>query len=340
MSLAADPPTLEQVAALAGVGRGTASRVINGSSHVSEHARKAVERAVRELGYIPNQAARTLKTRRTGAVALVISETEDRVFGEPFFATLIRGISAATDDAGYQLLLALVRGHEEATREHPFLSPQHVDGALMVSQHDDDPLPRALVERGLPVVFGGRAPEDTDASSVDVDNVGGAASAVDHVVAAGRRTVATIAGPDDMSAGRDRLTGFGVSLRRHGLVRDPGLVAAGDFSEAGGERAMTALLAARPDLDAVFVASDLMAVGALRALRAAGRSVPHDVAVVGFDDAPVATQTDPALTTVHQPIDELGRRMARVIVDRISAGPGRTATHEVLPTRLVVRASG
>ncbi|MFY0406383.1 LacI family DNA-binding transcriptional regulator [Solicola sp. PLA-1-18] len=340
MSLAPDHPTLEQVAARAGVGRGTASRVINGSSHVSDHARNAVERAVRELGYIPNQAARTLKTRRTGAVALVVSETEDRVFGEPFFATLIRGISAATGDAGYQLLLALVRGQEEASREHPFLSPQHVDGALMVSQHDDDPLPHALAARGLPLVFAGRVPDTLEASSVDVDNVGGAESAVAHLVAAGRRTIATIAGPDDMTAGRDRAAGYRSGLGRHDLPVDPHLVATADFSEAGGEQAMARLLEARPDLDAVFVASDLMAVGAVRALQAAGRRVPDDVAVVGFDDAPVAGLTDPALTTVHQPVDELGRRMAGVLVDQVLTGGGHSAVHEVLPTRLVVRASG
>src|SRR4051794_21948993 len=160
-------PTLEQVAALAGVGRGTASRVINGSTHVSEQSRQAVEAAVAQLRYVPNAAARTLKTRRTDTVALVIAEPADRIFGEPFFAGIVRGISAAVSEAGKQLVLMLSQAGSRSAQLEAYLSRQHVDGALLLSLHDDDELPATIRARGLPMVIGGRN-GDIDTPWVDV----------------------------------------------------------------------------------------------------------------------------------------------------------------------------
>src|SRR3954454_8059869 len=205
-------PTLEEVAARAGVGRGTASRVINGGDKVSERARQAVEAAIAELGYVPNAAARALVTRRTDAVALVIAESEERVFGEPFFAGVVRGIGSALATAGRQLVLMLAQGSARRDSLDQSLTRQHVDGVLLLSLHDDDELPDRIREHGLPVVVGGRSHESGRSDFVDVDNVQGARLAVAHLVASGHRRIATIAGPADMVAGHSRYEGYAAGL--------------------------------------------------------------------------------------------------------------------------------
>jgi DNA-binding LacI/PurR family transcriptional regulator len=332
-------PTLEQVAALAGVGRGTASRVINGSPQVSEKTREIVMRAVEELGYVPNQAARTLVTRRTGTIALVIAEAEERIFGEPFFAGVVRGISAALNDASRQLVLSLVHSTEQAERLGSYLTRQHVDGVLLLSLHDDEPFPVDLDARRLPVVLGGRA-EQWAGSFVDVDNVDGARQAVAHLIQTGRRTVATISGPRPSMSGRDRLEGYVAALTDAGLTVDPDLVVEGDFSEQSGWTGMEELLARRPDIDGVFAASDLMAMGAMRSLRSRGRTVPGDVGVIGFDGTMASETTDPPLSTVRQPLVELGRAMAQMLLRHVDAGGhGAAPEHVVLPVELIVRGS-
>jgi DNA-binding LacI/PurR family transcriptional regulator len=336
-------PTLDAVAARAGVGRGTVSRVVNGSPQVSPEARAAVQAAIAELGYVPNRAARALVTQRTDSVALVVSESEERVFGEPFFAGIVRGISSGLLETSMQLWLAMAQSPAERERVEHHLTSQHVDGALLLSLHDDDPLPGLLEQRGLPTVLGGRPARmlhsDAEAAYfVDVDNAGGARQAVEYLIAQGRRRVATIAGPQDMGAGVARLAGYREAVHTHlGPGRDD-LVEYGDFSEASGTVAMRRLLAGTPDIDAVFVASDLMAFGALRALREADRRVPDDVAVIGFDDAPIARQADPPLTTVHQPVEEMGRQMARLLVARIRDEEMPTP-YVLLDTHMVPRKS-
>ena len=329
-------PTLEEVAALAGVGRGTASRVVNGSAQVSPKAKAAVEAAITELGYVPNRAARSLVTQRTDAVALVVSESQERVFGEPFFAAVLRGINAALIETPLQLWLAMAATPAQRRRVEHHLTDQHVDGVLLLSLHDDDPLPALLRARQMPFVLGGRpaqpGPED---AFVDVDNVAGAKLAVDHLLGRGARRVATVAGPQDMPVGRDRLAGYRAALLAAGLGE---CVAFGDFSEAGGYAATRALLAQDPALDGIFAASDLMAAGALRALHESGRSVPGRVLLAGFEDADVARRTDPALTTVHQPVEEMGRRMATLLIDLIAERED-TDSHVLLDTHLVRRAS-
>jgi DNA-binding LacI/PurR family transcriptional regulator len=315
-------PTLDAVAARAGVGRGTVSRVVNGSPQVSPEARAAVQAAIAELGYVPNRAARALVTQRTDSVALVVSESGERFFTEPFFASIVRGVSSGLLDTQMQLWLSMAQSPAERERIEHHLTNQHIDGVLLLSLHDADPLPTLLEQRGLPTVLGGRParmlqPGAQGAYFVDVDNEGGARKAVEYLLGRGRTTIATIAGPQDMGAGVTRLTGYRDAVRASGRPAADDLVAYGDFSEASGTAAMRTLLEARPDLDAVFAASDLMAFGALRALAEAGRRVPDDVAVVGFDDAPIARQSVPPLTTVNQPVEEMGRQMARLLVARI-----------------------
>ncbi|MFD3994451.1 LacI family DNA-binding transcriptional regulator [Streptomyces sp. NPDC058548] len=333
-------PTLEEVAARAGVGRGTVSRVINGSPRVSEQAKAAVERAVAELGYVPNRAARALAGSRTDAVALVIPETEARLFAEPYFLDIIRGVSSELADADKQLLLTLIRSEQERQRFEQYLAAQRVDGVLLVSVHASDPLPDQVRALGLPAVLNGRRTEHERVAFVDSDNTGAGRTAVAHLAARGRRAVATITGPLDMYVARCRLDGYREGLAEAGLAADDGLVATGDFTEEGGRRAMRRLLDRRPDLDAVFAASDVMAAGARGVLREAGRRVPEDVALVGVDDSAVARHMDPPLTSVRQPIEEMGRTMARLLLQEIAApSEPDEQPRRMLPTELVVRAS-
>lgn len=334
-----DRPTLEVVAARAGVGRGTVSRVINGSPQVSERARQAVQRAIEELGYVPNRAARSLVTRRTDSIALVVSEPEDRVFAEPFFAGVVRGISAELADTPMQLWLAMTTSSDERGRVERHLTPQHVDGVLLLSLHGDDPLPGKLEASGLPTVLGGRMLGAESHSCVDVDNVGGARLAVDHLLERGRRRIATITGPQDMHVGVARLTGYREALRAAGGQAGDDLVAAGDFSESSGAAAMRLLLERRPDLDAVFAASDPMAIGAMQALKEQGQRIPDDVAVVGFDGSPMARHTDPPLTTVHQPAEAMGRNMARLLLARIRGETVSSPSVILTPDLVIARSS-
>jgi DNA-binding LacI/PurR family transcriptional regulator len=333
------PPTLEQVASRAGVGRGTASRVINGSEQVSQASRTAVLQAIDDLGYVPNRAARSLVTRLTDVVALVVSESEERFFGEPFFGQIVRGVSGALAGTQRQLLLTMAHRAHDRGRLDNYLSRQHVDGVLLLSLHADDPLPRQLVARGVPAVLGGRPTQESLLPFVDVDNAGGSAQAVSHLIGRGRRRIATITGPLDMTAGLLRLEGYRTALTEAGLSIDPALLAEGDFSEHSGWLAAGTLLDRVPDLDAIFAASDQMALGALAALAARGRQVPGDVAVVGFDDSPSSRYTNPRLTTVHQPVEAMGAQMV-ALLNTLIADTGGPTENVVLETHLVIRDSG
>lgn len=338
---------LEDVAAAAGVSRATVSRVVNGWTTVAPDLRRRVEQAVAELGYVPNLAARSLVTRRTDAVALVAAEPDPRVFGDPFFSGIIRGVSSELMQARVQLVLLMAQSVEDLDRIEHYLRTAPLDGVLLVSEHSThDPIPAAMAQTGMPLVIGGRPlrPE-LGLPFVDNDNVGGARRATEHLLARGCRSIATIAGPADMSAGVDRVEGVRAALGGH---LDPVRVEHGDFTQASGEDAAGRLLERVPDLDGLFVASDLMALGALRALRERGRRAPEDVAVVGFDDIPLAAAAEPPLTTVRQQTVLQGRTMARLLLARarpdLTLAPAPeigdvTADDVVLPVELVVRAS-
>ncbi|MEV7851823.1 LacI family DNA-binding transcriptional regulator [Streptomyces sp. NPDC088183] len=335
-------PTLEAVAARAGVSRATASRVVNGGAGVRKPLVDQVRKAVEELGYVPNHAARTLVTRRNGAVAVIIDEPEFRIFSDPFFSRQIRGISRELTLHDSQLVLLLVEGRGDFDRVARYLAGGHVDGVLAFSLHTDDGLPSIIRRFRVPAVYGGRPGRPGAALGpavpyVDCDNRGGAAEAVRHLVALGRRRIAHIAGPRDQTSALDRVDGY-LDVLPDG---DPGLVADGDFTVEGGARAMAELLDRHPGLDAVFAANDLMASGALRVLRERGRSVPDEVALVGFDDmVSIAEATDPPLTTVRQDVEGMGRLMVRMLMDLLSDEAGGDDRASVItPTELVRRAS-
>jgi DNA-binding LacI/PurR family transcriptional regulator len=330
-SRGAGRPTLEEVALRAGVGRGTVSRVVNGSAQVSPRAKQAVEEAINELGYVPNRAARTLVTQRTDSVALVVFESGERFFAEPFFGRIVQSISSVLVARNLQMVLMIAQAPEERSRLEGYLTRHHVDGALLLSLHGDDPLPALLEERGVATVRAGRPTYADRGTFVDADNRAGAREAVAYLRSQGRGRIAAITGALDMAAGIARLDGF------RDVVGD-GPVAFGDFSEESGAAAMRRLLEHFPDLDGVFAASDAMASGALRVLRQYGRRVPEDVALVGFDDSVIALHTDPPLTSVDQPIADMGREMVRLLLAKID-GDDLGDSEVVLPTRLVIRGS-
>lgn len=329
-------PTLEAVAAEAGVSRSTVSRVVNGSNQVRADVVEIVQAAIERLNYVPNRAARSLANSQTMAIALVIPEDTSRFFGDPYFASVVQGLARGLESSDYVLNLQLASQSKPSQKTIRYLTGGNVDGAFVVSHHSGD---HFLADLGssLPVVFGGRPLRVGSPPSyyVDVDNNAAAAMGTQYLIDRGRTRIATIAGPADMPAGIDRTAGWSSALAAAGLTAER--IVHGDFSQASGAQGMRELLRRHPDLDAVFVASDLMATGATSVLREEGRSVPGDVAVVGFDDSPAAVSGVIQLTTVHQPSESQGKKMAEMMLALLR---GETIEREcIMPTHMVVRDS-
>jgi len=331
-----ESPTLEAVAAHAGVSRATVSRVVNDSPKVSAEAKAAVERSIEALGYSPNRAARSLVTKRTDSIALVIAERESRLFADPVLAGMVTGIASTLSNTDYMFVLLTAQGDEN--RIARYIRNRHADGVILMSLHGDDDLLTMLERQRMPAVLSGRPLSKHVIPYVDSDNEGGARMAVEYLLSQGRKQIVSIAGPSEMCAGIDRLNGFRKGLPPGSRRQWRNLVAQGAFTEESGEASMRELLDRVPDLDAVFAANDLMAVGALRVLKATGRKVPDDVALVGFDDSSIARHTDPPLTSVRQPIEDLGRNMAKLLLMRLQK-PTVVPKPVVLPTELIIRQS-
>lgn len=324
-------PTLEDVAARAGVSRATASRVVNDDPRVRDAARAAVTSAIAELGYRPNRAARSLVVREPETVSVLVHEPDERVFADPFFGGLLRGVSQRLADTRLQMVLLMGDPVRDAERMERYLRGGRTDGVIVVSAHRSEGLVHALTQTRLPTVFVGRPLARSGRFPyVDVDNRAGGRLAARRLLDRGCRRVATITGPWDMAAGIDRRDGWREVVEGAGLPVD--LVEQGDFTARGGAAAMRRLLERDPDLDGVFVASDLMAVAAMTELQAAERRVPEDVALVGFDDSAAAGMTRPTLTTVTNPVSQMAVRATDLLLGLME---GRQGKPEVLPTRLV-----
>lgn len=328
-------PTIRHVAAAAGVSRSTASRVINGGHLVSEQARRAVEAAIEVLGFTPNSVARSLATRRTQAVALVVAEPNQRVFADPFFGTIINGLSLSLERNGLQLVLVMAR-RGRGDQVLRYLTAGQVDGAVLASHHRRDELSRQLIDSGLPCVFQGRPIGVVDVPYVDTDNVAGARLATEYLIREGHRCIGTVAGPADMSAGVDRLAGWRQAMAEAELPSDA--VEHGDFTNEGGAAATRRLLDRWPGLDALFVASDRMASAALTELAARGRRVPEDVAVFGYDDLGIAVASSPRLSTVVNPVEAMGERAGEMLIELLERGT-LTEHRVIMPARIVLRES-
>jgi LacI family transcriptional regulator len=328
--------TLEDVARKCGVSRSTVSRVVNGHPSVSPKVRERVLGVIRTTGYQPNAAARALASRRSWTIGLLLPHSVSFLFTDPYYSHLTKGIAQTCNQSGYTLALFLVAAKEDEQRIFPRLSRQGLlDGVLVQSgHHGDQEIIGRLVDAGMPLVVIGRPFHSGQVSYVDVDNVKGAYRAVGHLVELGYQRIATISGPAISTVGIDRMKGYRKALLDRGRDVTISLISEGDFTEAGGYEAMRRLIPAKPD--AVFVASDVMALGAIRAAREAGLSIPADIAFIGFDDLPLASSADVDLTTVHQPVAELGTKAVELLLDRIENEPA-PPRHIIMQTKLMIR---
>lgn len=330
------PLTLEEIAKQAGVSRSTVSRVLNDQHNVDPETRARVLEIIQSVDYHPNIAARGLAAGKSRILGLVIPMAVSSLFADPYFPLLIQGISSTCNARDYSVMLWLAEPEYERRTIRQILQGGLIDGVIVASATLHDPLIDGLLRRGLPFVLVGRYPADARVSYVDVDNRNSSREAVAYLLRLGYKRIATIAGPKDMVAGADRIQGYLAALREKGIAPEPGLMVESDFTEEGGYQAMHRLMAVAPE--AVFAASDAMAVGAMRALRDAGKRVPDDMAIVGFDDLPIAARSDPPLTTVRQPIPRAGAVATETLIDLIGH-PDSKPRRILLPTELVIRSS-
>jgi LacI family transcriptional regulator len=322
------------VAQRAGVSPATVSRVLNGSGAVSAERAARVREAASELGYTPSGPARALRQQRTRVWAAIIADIEN-----PFFTAMVRGMEDVARAEEHRLVLC--NSDEDLEKEASYLDiavAEQVAGVVIAVASDRDSRLDVLLERNIPVVAVDRRPKrhEDAVDSVTVDNELGARQAVEHLLAAGARRIACVTGPARVSTASERVTGYQRALKAGGRKVDPDLVRRADFKEDGGYAATRTLLSARKKPDALFVANNLMTLGALRAVREAGLRVPEDVLLVGFDDAPWTTLVSPQLTVVAQPTHDIGRHAARLLA---TASAGLPPRHVVLPPTLLVRAS-
>ena len=329
--------TLEDVAKQVGVSRSTVSRVVNGSPNVSQDVRQRVLKTIQSTGYHPNAAARSLASQRTYMIGLVLPSSVSSFFTDPYFPQLTQGIAYACNDFDLTLSLFLVGNKEDEEKISPRISRRGMlDGILIQSGQADDKMIDYLARSSVPSAILGRPFEAEGVSYIDVDNVSAGFNATRHLINLGYSRIATITGPSNSTAAIDRLDGYKKALIKSNRKVDEALVVEGDFSEISGYLAMKKLLTANPD--AVFAASDIMAVGAMRAIQESGLNIPADVAIVGFDDVPLGTLSNIQLTTIRQPIMKFGVKAVELLIDLIENGT-RPARRLILDTELVVRDS-
>ncbi|MFV2101039.1 LacI family DNA-binding transcriptional regulator [Micromonospora sp. LOL_024] len=328
--------TVHDVAAAAGVSRGTVSRFLHGG-YVSTAARDAIETAITETGYVPNTAARNLVTQRSQAVGFIVLEPQGQLLEDPNIGAIMLGANAVFSAADYQMVNLVVDSARDLARIAKYLMGGFVDGVIIVSARAHDPITRIVTEMALPATFVGHPPDlGRDVPYVGIDNVGSARAITERLAATGRRRIGMIAAALDRDSGADRLLGFQLAL---GERLDARLVAKVRYYDyVSGMHGMRVLLDREPRIDGVVAASDFVAAGALQVLREAGRVVPEDVGIVGFDDSPWAQRTSPALSTVHQPANELGARAADLVLRQLRGAPFEPGGI-LLPTPVVWRAS-
>jgi len=327
-------PTINDIARRVGLSKASVSRALNGKQDVDPETRKRVLKVATQLGYVASASARALSNGRSNCLGLLVP-----TLTWPWILEVLRGVAEEIERSGYSLILYTTSGGEDSERE--FMSQVvpagAVDGLALVIPLGMLEYIERLAKGGLPIVVVDDRGHYPDLPTVATTNIEGGRSATRHLIDIGRQRIAMLNGPHDFGCNRDRLEGYKSALQDAGLRFDPQLVVDSDFKESGGASAMTELLAADPRLDAVFVANDVMAFGAMRALRNAGRRVPDDVAVVGFDDIPASAMTHPPLTTVRQPLYEMGRTAASMVM---AAVRGESIAKRIeLPTSLVVRDS-
>jgi DNA-binding LacI/PurR family transcriptional regulator len=330
---------LRELATAAGVSIGTASMALSGHPAVATATREKVSLLARRLGYVPNHAAQSLRARRQNALALVIPHSSAHVFSHPYFMEVLRGISEAASGSGFTVVLSVSATEESGEDAYlKILDSHRVDGVIVASAATFDPNIGRLAASGHSFVVLGRYPLDNSIHAVGVEDRQGAFAATSHLIEHDHRRVAHISGPGGHQSAVDRLEGYRDALGVHSLPYSSGMVVEGDYSVDSGYSAMRRLIAMQPRPTAIFAANDEMAFGALRAAGEAGIDVQKDIALIGFDDIQLASVVNPALTTVHQPMAELGSLAARRLMDILDGRP--TAQRQIeLPTQLVIRHS-
>lgn len=328
--------TIHDVAVEAGVSRGTVSRVVNGERYVSDEARLAIEAAISKVGYVPNSAARSLVMQRSQAVGFIVHEPTSLFLEDPNIGEILLGANTALSSADYQMVCLIIDSDRDTQRVARYLSGGFVDGVIIVSARQNDPITRVVEKLALPAAFVGHPPDLRRLPYVGIDNRSSARAITESLITTGRRRIGMIAAALDRDSGADRLAGFTDAL---GPRFDPDLVASVPlYAYSAGVEGMRTLLERDPTIDGVFAASDAVAAGALEALREAGRSVPGDVGIVGFDDSAWATRSQPQLSTVHQPASGLGHRAAELVLEQL-AGEEPTFGGILLDTPIVWRDS-
>lgn len=320
--------TLEEIGRRAGVSRSTVSRVLNDQPDVRPAVRERVERVIAETGYVPNEAARALVSNRRGLIGLVVLAEVAELFSDPYYPALVRGIQQGCADRGVIFTMFPVAGTDGNDLIMRRIAQGLVDGVVAAAGPGPrDRLISSFRDLGAPMVVVGHPADERGLTRVDVENRAGSRAAVEHLVAHGRRRIGFVGPTEEYRFGAERLDGYQDALRAAGLDVDRRLIARDAPTVDGGRRAMTELLSADPD--AVHVATDIMAEGAYLALADRGLKVPDDVAVVGFDGFSQASSLEPELTTVVQPVVEVGRTAVELLID------GELQPHTVvLPTAL------
>ena len=326
--------TLEKIGELAGVSRSTVSRVINNYPHIKPEVRENVLRVIEETGYQPHIIARSLASKASRVIGLMIPSIINAVFTDPYYPKLTQGIAQACNEAGYILTLILFHSPEEERQNaRRIVNNSLMDGIIITAEILDDPIVPDLIAANIPFVQIGRPHQTDKISYVDSDNHAGGKIATEYLIECGYQRIAQIATAKN-TAGFDRSQGYQDALTGFGMQYDENLVAYGDYTRESGYNGMKQLLSYQPD--AVFCQSDTMALGALQAIREAGLSVPDDLAMVGFDDLPPALLAEPNLTTVRQPIHEIGMMAVQLLLDILEHGT-QPPRHRVLPVELVQR---
>jgi LacI family transcriptional regulator len=333
--------TLEEIARLAGVSRSTVSRVVNGDRRVSDAARARVQDVIRDYNYHPNAAARGLASRRMRVLGLLVSKSVGGLFTDPFYPILIQGTADACNAVDHTLTMLLDTSDDGSAVEQLYqrvIRGRHVDGIVLACHAVDDPLVPRLQADCIPFVLVGRHP-GADVSFVDVDSRSAAREAVVHLITHGRRRIAMLGGPPHLIATIDRHAGYVTALQEAAIPLEPSRVRFAEFTQRGGYRAMQEILSEWDEIpDAVFAASDALAFGALAAIQEAGLRIPDDIATIGFDGLAEGADSLPPLSTVTQPVAELGREAVRMLLSRID-NPAQPPAQRFLPTALTLRRS-